>query len=45
MPMNGRVDVRADIKPADIYIDGERIGSIAFRWMERHNLRNGVSAF
>ncbi|MBR0258486.1 MAG: hypothetical protein IJQ58_12165, partial [Synergistaceae bacterium] len=45
MPVNSRVDVRADIKPADIYIDGERIGSVAFRWMERHNLRNGVSAF
>ena len=40
---NGKINVNAEIKPADIYIDGEKVGSIMFRWFERQNIRNGMS--
>ena len=44
-PRNSKIQVNAEIKPADIYIDGERVGRIAFRWIEHQNIRNGVSPF
>ena len=39
---NSQVDVRVEVNPADVYIDGERVGRIAFRWNEHQNIRNGA---
>ena len=44
-PHNSKIEVNAEIRPADIYIDGERVGRVAFRWFEHQNVRNGVSPF
>ena len=43
--VNNHVDVKVESKPVELYIDGEKVGSAALRWIERQNLRNGVSAF
>ena len=43
--VNNNVDVKIESKPAQVILDGEKVGSFSFRWFERQNLRNGVSAF
>gem|GEM_PF-2945812 len=40
----GNIAVNVDVKPADVYIDGERIGRISFRWSERQTIRNGIDS-
>ena len=44
-PASSNINVNADIKPADVYIDGERVGRIMFKYVDRQNTRNGVSPF
>ena len=39
-----KVTVNVDVKPADVYIDGERIGRISFRWSERQSIRSGMGS-
>ena len=43
--VNNQVDVKVESSPVEIYLDGEKIGSAAFRWIERRNIRNGASEF
>ncbi len=43
--VNNQVDVKIESKPADVYLDGAKIGAVAFRWIEKQNLRQGISAF
>ena len=42
--ISGKVTVNVDVKPADVYIDGERIGRISFRWSERQSIRSGLGS-
>ena len=41
---NSKVTVNVDVKPADVYIDSERIGRISFRWSERQSIRSGMGS-
>ena len=41
---NNEVIVNVDVKPADVYIDGEKIGRISFRWSERQSIRSGMGS-
>lgn len=43
--VENQVDVKIESKPAQVILDGEKIGSFSFRWIERQNIRNGASAF
>ena len=40
----GKITVNVDVKPSDIYIDGERIGRISYRWSERQSIRSGLDS-
>ncbi len=40
----GEIAVNVDVKPSDVYIDGERIGRISFRWSERQTIRSGLDS-
>lgn len=41
---DSKVTVNVDVKPADVYIDSERIGRISFRWSERQSIRRGLGS-
>ena len=41
---DSKVTVNVDVKPADVYIDSERIGRISFRWSERQSIRGGLGS-
>lgn len=43
--VDNHVDVKVESKPVEFYIDSEKVGSAALRWVERQNLRSGVSPF
>ena len=43
--VNSHVDVTIEGKPAELYIDSEKLGSAVLRWSERQSTRNGVSEF
>ena len=40
----GKIAVNVDVKPSDVYIDGERIGRISYRWSERQTIRSGLDS-
>ncbi len=43
--VDNHVDVKVESRPVEIVLDGEKVGSAALRWVERQNLRSGVSEF
>ena len=43
--VDNHVDVKVESRPVEIMLDGEKVGSAALQWVERQNLRSGVSAF
>ena len=43
--VNSQVEVNIESKPVEIYLDSERVGSVLLRWLERRNVRNGMSEF
>ena len=43
--VENQVDVKIESKPAQVILDGEKVGSFTMRWVERQNIRNGVGAY
>ena len=42
--VHNQVDVKIESKPVEIYLDGEKVGSAAMKWIERQNIRSGMGA-
>ena len=43
--VENQVDVKIESKPAQVILDGEKVGSFTMKWIDRQNIRNGVGAY
>ena len=43
--VNNQFDVSVEGRPADVYLDGNRVGQVAYQWVARHELRQGNESY